>query len=98
MEEQERKNSAVIVIDLQNDITKNHRKIMENVNAAIDWAVQARLCIIYMQHNNLSDGTRTFKPGTHGAELAPEMQVVSDHQELSPDFWKKEYVNESNHC
>ena len=34
------KNSALVVIDLQNDITKNVREIMENVNAAIDWAVQ----------------------------------------------------------
>ena len=35
--------------------------------------------VIYIQHNNLSAGTRTFKPGTRGAELVPEMEVVSDH-------------------
>ncbi len=35
--------------------------------------------VIYIQHNNLSAGTRTFKPGTHGAELVPEMKVVSEH-------------------
>ena len=35
--------------------------------------------IIYIQHNNLSTGTRTFKPGTKGAELVPELKVVSDH-------------------
>ena len=35
--------------------------------------------IIYIQHNNLSPGTRTFKPGTRGAEPVPEMKVVSDH-------------------
>lgn len=29
--------------------------------------------VICIQHNNLSAGTRTFKPGTHGAELVPEM-------------------------
>ena len=30
------KNSALVVIDLQNDITKNYREIIENVNEAID--------------------------------------------------------------
>ena len=73
------KNCALVVIDLQNDITKHYREIIENVNAAIGWAVQAELWIIYIQHNNLSAGTRTFKPGTRGAELVPELDVVSDH-------------------
>ena len=73
------KNSALVVIDLQNDITKNYKEIMENVNRAIDWAVQKELWVVYIQHNNLSAGTRTFKSGTHGAELVPEMKVVSGH-------------------
>lgn len=72
-------NSALVVIDLQNGITKNYREIIEKVNAAIDWAVQKELHVVYIQHNNLSDGTRTFKPGTHGAELVPEMKMVSDY-------------------
>ena len=70
---------ALVVIDLQNDITKNYREIMEKVNDAIVWAVQKELWVVYIRHNNLSEGTRTFKPGTHGAELVPEMKVVSDH-------------------
>ena len=73
------KNSALVVIDLQNDITKNYKEIIGNVNEAIDWAVQKELWVIYIQHNNLSAGTRTFKSGTHGAEFVPEMNVVSDH-------------------
>ena len=73
------KNSALVVIDLQNDITKHYREIIENVNAAISWAIQKELWIIYIQHNNLSAGTRTFKPGTRGAELVPELNVVSGH-------------------
>lgn len=32
------KNSALVVIDLQNDITKNYREIIARVNQAIDWA------------------------------------------------------------
>lgn len=73
------KNSALVVIDLQNDITKNYREIIENVNEAIDRATQNGLWVIFIRHNNLSAGTRTFKPGTHGAELVPEMKVVSGH-------------------
>ena len=61
------KNSALVVIDLQNDITKNYKEIMENVNRAIDWAAQKELWVVYIRHNNLSAGTRTFKPGTRGA-------------------------------
>ena len=70
---------ALVVIDLQNDITKNYREIMEKVNDAITWAVQKEMWVVYIRHNNLSEGTRTFKPGTHGAELVPEMKVVSGH-------------------
>ena len=73
------KNSALVVIDLQNDITKNYKEIIEKVNTAIAWAEKKELWVIYIQHNILSAGTRTFKPGTHGAELVPELKVVSDH-------------------
>ena len=73
------KNSALVVIDLQNDITKNYKEIIEKVNEAIDWAAEKEMWVVYIQHNNLSAGTRTFKPDTHGAELVPEMKVVSDH-------------------
>ena len=73
------KNSALVVIDLQNDITKNYKEIIECVNRSIDRAVGNDLYIIYIQHNNLSAGTRTFKAGTHGAELVPELKVVSNY-------------------
>ena len=72
------KNSALVVIDLQNDITKNYREIVERVNRAIAWAVGTEMYVVYIKHNNLSAGTRTFKPNTHGAELVPELDVVSD--------------------
>lgn len=41
------KNSALVVIDLQNDITKNYREIIEKVNKAIDWAVEKGMRVIY---------------------------------------------------
>ena len=70
---------ALIVIDIQNDITKNYREIIGNLNAAIDWAAENGMTVVYIKHNNLSAGTRTFKPDTKGAELAPELKIVSDH-------------------
>ena len=68
-----------MIIDIQNDITKNYKKIIDRINQAIDWAVTENMQIIYIKHNNLSPGTRTFKPDTKGAELVPEMKVVSDN-------------------
>ena len=73
------KNKALVVIDLQNDITKNYKEIIETTNQAIDWAATNNTYVVYIQHNNLSAGTRTFKPGTRGAEFVPELKIVSDH-------------------
>ena len=70
---------ALVVIDIQNDITKHYRDIIDTINAAIDWAMDLGMTVIYIKHNNLSPGTRTFKPNTKGAELASELKVVSTH-------------------
>ena len=73
------KNKALVVIDLQNDITKNYKEIIDTTNQAIDWSVANNMDVVYIQHNNLSAGTRTFKPGTRGAEFVPELKIVSDN-------------------
>ena len=70
-------NKALVVIDIQNDITKNYREIIENVNRAIDWATAHGIHVVYIRHQNLSEGTRTFKPDTRGFELVPELNIVS---------------------
>ena len=70
---------ALVVIDIQNDITKHYRDIIDNINSAVGWAAGCGMEIVYIQHNNLSAGTRTFKPGTKGAEPVPELRIVSDH-------------------
>lgn len=72
-------NKALVVIDIQNDITKNYKEIIGNINAAIDWAVDNNIHVVYIKHNNLSAGTRTFKPDTRGAELVPDMKIVSEN-------------------
>ena len=68
---------ALVVIDIQNDITKNYKEIIDNINTAIDWAVNQDIHVVYIRHENISAGTRTFKPNTHGAEIVPEMKIVS---------------------
>ena len=70
---------AFVVIDLQNDITKHYRDIIDKINDAISWAQRQGMYIVYIKHNNLTAGTRTFKPNTKGAELVPELSVVSEH-------------------
>ena len=70
---------ALVVIDFQNDITKHYRDVIGNINAAIEWAVAEGMHIVYIKHNNTTAGMRTFKPGSKGEELVPEMKVVSDN-------------------
>ena len=80
-------NKALVVIDLQNDITKHCRDIIDTVNEAIDWAQASGVPVAYIRHHNLSASTRTFKPGTRGAEFVPELKVVSD------DIFEKSKAN-----
>lgn len=96
---------ALMVIDIQNDITKNYKAIIGNINKAIAWAVKEKLPVIYIRHENLSSGTRTFKHGTRGAELAPDLNVISPHiftkykgnalsSEAFADFIQKQNLDE----
>jgi len=68
---------ALIIIDIQNDTHKNYKEIIDNINKSIKWAVNNDIPVVYIRHENLSDGTRTFKPNTYGAELASDLKVVS---------------------
>ena len=70
---------ALIVIDIQNDITKHYKDIIGGINAAIARATAQGMPVVYIKHNNISPGTRTFKPGTRGEQLAPELDVVSEN-------------------
>ncbi len=70
---------SLVVIDIQNDITKNYKEIIDNVNRAIDWAVEQEIHVVYIRHYNLSEGTRTFKPNTHGSELVSDLKLVSEN-------------------
>ena len=96
---------SLVVIDIQNDITKNYKEIIDNVNRSIDWAVENEIHVVYIMHYNLSDGTRTFKPNTRGSELVSDMKLVSTNifekskgnaltSEDCADFIKKNEISE----
>jgi nicotinamidase-related amidase len=68
---------ALVIIDIQNDITKNYKEIIDNINQSIDWAVHHDIHVVYIRHESLSPGTRTFKPNTRGAELVSDLKLVS---------------------
>lgn len=70
---------ALVIIDIQNDITKNYKDIIDNINKSIDWAVDNNIYVVYIRHENLSPGTRTFKTGTLGAELVSDLKIVSEN-------------------
>ena len=70
---------ALVVIDIQNDITKNYKDIIDNINAAVDWAVSNDIYVVYIRHENLSEGTRTLKPNTRGSELATDLKIASEN-------------------
>ena len=70
---------ALVVIDIQNDITKHYKDIIGGINAAIGWARARGMPVVYIRHNNPGPGARTFRPGTKGELLAPELDVVSEN-------------------
>ncbi|MCB0762532.1 MAG: cysteine hydrolase [Flavobacteriales bacterium] len=70
---------ALVVIDIQNDITKNYKEIIDNINSSIDWAVQNQIHVVYIRHEYLSEKIKKFKPGTFGSELTSDLKLVSDN-------------------
>ena len=59
-------NKALVVIDLQNDITKNYREIIDAVNAAIEWAEKQQLYVIYIRNENITAGRAVYGFSCHG--------------------------------
>ena len=59
-------NKALVVIDIQNDITKNYREIVDNLNKSIDWAVGQEMHVVYICQNNITPSAKNFLPGTKG--------------------------------
>ena len=76
---EETRKRALVVIDIQNDITKNYKDIIDNINKSIDWAVDHDIPVVYIRHEYTSDTMKKFKPNTYGSELAPDLKIVSEH-------------------
>lgn len=70
---------ALLIIDIQNDITKNYKDIIDNINKSIDWAVNNDIHVIYIRHEYLSETMRKFKPNTFGSELVTDLKMVSSN-------------------
>ena len=68
---------ALVIIDIQNDITKNYRDIIDSINKAVDWAVNNDIHVVYIRQEYLSDTMKKFKPNTRGSELVAELKIVS---------------------
>ena len=47
LEENDMNHTALVVIDIQNDITKHFRDIMDRLNAVIEWAAESGVEIVY---------------------------------------------------
>lgn len=87
---------ALVVIDIQNDITKNYKDVIDNINAAIGWAVSKNMHIAYIKHNNLSPFIPKFKPNTKGVDFVPEMKIASENvfvKNKSNALTSKEFVD-----
>ena len=68
---------ALVVIDIQNDTSKNYKEIIDTVNRSIDWALAHDIHVVYVRHENLSDKARVFRPNTRGSELASDLKIAS---------------------
>jgi nicotinamidase-related amidase len=55
---------ALVVIDIQNDTPKNYKEVIDNINSAIDWAVNNDTHVVYVRYEILSPGSKNFKPDT----------------------------------
>jgi nicotinamidase-related amidase len=69
---------ALVIVDIQNDTPKNYKDVIDNINLAIDWAVNNKIHVAYIKHENLSAGAKTFLSDTVGSQLASDLKIVSN--------------------
>lgn len=68
---------ALVIVDIQNDTPKNYKEVIDNINKAIDWAVNNKIHVVYIKHENLSPGAKNFLPDTVGSQLASDLKIAS---------------------
>ena len=96
-------NKALVVIDIQNDITKNYKEIINNLNKAIELAKERNIPIIYIKNIFLDTKYgNAFQPGTPGVEFTSDLKILSQNIFIKHDgsaYTSKEFVEflERNH-
>ena len=48
---------ALVVINIQNDITKHYRDIIDRLNAAIEWAAERGIIKAYGMENDMDESS-----------------------------------------
>lgn len=90
-------NKALVVIDIQNDITKNYKNIINNINAAIDWAFSNDIHVVYIKHcgDNYDYSPYRKKDKT---DLLKIMTVFYDSDAVISNADEKIITNDINAC
>jgi nicotinamidase-related amidase len=68
---------ALVIVDIQNDTPKNYKEVIGNINKAIDWAVNNKIHVVYIRHENITAGAKNFLPDTVGSQLASDLTIAS---------------------
>ena len=84
-------NSALVVIDLQNDITKNYKEIIERVNQAIDWALGNEIAKVRKNNSKQSIMCNSVRNQRFSELLCPTCPYSSD------TLWVTVWVSQSCH-
>ncbi|MCL2062080.1 MAG: hypothetical protein FWH03_05590 [Firmicutes bacterium] len=72
---------ALVVIDIQNDITKNYKDIIGNINsAAIDWAVQSGIHVFTLGTKGYTVNILSDCIASWNKKQIPEMLLYYEKQ------------------
>ena len=64
---------ALVVIDIQNDITKHYREIIDRINDAINWAVENGLWAVCLKDTGEMIGDCGLTLQNINGEILPEI-------------------------
>ena len=71
---------ALVVIDIQNDITNNYKEIIDNINKALELSKTEEIPIVYIKNIFLDTKYgNAFQPGTPGIEFRPDLKILSNN-------------------
>jgi nicotinamidase-related amidase len=87
------KNTALIIVDIQNDYFPGGKFEQEGANDAADNAAKAiaefrarEMPIIHIRHENLSDSSGFFMPGSEGVEIHDSVAPVDGEKVITKNY------------